>query len=91
MLVVSGVVMALGLTDIVPRGDAWRAAIIPAYLPVLINAVLATSLSLSGLSAWLLYPVSVALTLSPFAAIDWLVARSARARVRSAATPPPQS
>lgn len=66
-------IMALGSYGVVPTGNTWRTLIIPGYLTLLISAVLATTLSISNSA--LLWPVSFALTLLPFVALDWLRSR----------------
>lgn len=69
LLAVSFVIMGLGSIGVLPTGDTWRILIIPAYITMLISAVLATALSIPNNPV--LWLVSIALTALPFAALDW--------------------
>lgn len=73
VLALSFVVMALGSAGVLSSGGAWRTLMIPGYLTMLVSAVLATSLSIRN--SPVLWLVSIALTILPFVALDWLRSR----------------
>jgi hypothetical protein len=78
VMVVSLGIMGLGSIDLLPRNDVWRAAIIPAYLPLLLSAIVATATGLPvGILFW---PVGAAVLLLPFVGIDRLRSRWGRPR-----------
>lgn len=75
LLAVSYCVFALGSAGVVPTAGVWRILVIPAYLTVLVAAMLATLFSVySGIFT----VVGVAAWLVPFAFGDFIVRRVIR-------------
>ena len=66
-------IFALGSAGVVPNSGAWRTLVIPGYVPILVSAVMATTLSIAN--GPFLFVVAIGVTLLPFAAIDWVRAR----------------
>ena len=82
ILAVSLAIFALGSAGVLSTGEAWRILIVPAYLTMLIAAILGTALSLPANPV--LWLVGVAVALLPFAALDWLRARLHRSDAHAA-------
>ena len=69
-------IFALGSAGVLPTNGVWRALVIPAYIPMLLSAVVATRLSLPGAPLWVF--VGIGVTILPFLAFDWVRARRRR-------------
>ena len=79
LLAFSCLIFLLGNSGALPMRGIWRLLVIPAYLIVLVVAVLRTALPAAGGLADLIFMLAgVALWLLPFGAIDWLVGRRRR-------------
>jgi hypothetical protein len=76
VVALSFVIVALVSAGVVSNGGAWRALMIPAYLPMLASAVLATALSVPNNPVFLL--VAIVLLILPMSAVDWLLSRRHR-------------
>lgn len=79
VLLVSFAILHLGSSGLLPTTGIWRGLVIPAYLTMLVSAVLRTTLPAAGgiLDAVFIL-AGIALSLLPFLAIDWLVGRHRR-------------
>ena len=79
LLALSFVILLLGSRGVLPMDGIWRRLVIPAYLTMLLTAVLRTALHAAGGLATVVFMLTgVALLLLPFGAIDWLLHRRRR-------------
>lgn len=64
-----------------PTDGVWRVIVIPAYLTMLVSAILGTTLQITQ---WVphvvLIPIAATFYLGPFLAFDWVVDRCRRRR-----------
>jgi hypothetical protein len=86
VLAVSFVILLLAMRGAVPTHGIWRGLIIPAYLTMLVSAVLRTALpAVTGVPHVIFMVVGTMLCLVPFLLIDWLLGRRRRMRGAPAA------
>ena len=86
LLALSFVTLLLGSSGTLPTDGIWRRLVIPAYLTMLVSAVLRTALPAAGGLADVVFMLTgLALWLMPFVAIDWLVRHRRRLRGAPAA------
>jgi hypothetical protein len=76
ILALSFAIFLLGSNGALPTTGIWRPLVIPAYLTMLVGAVLRTAFpAVSGLPDGVVILAGVALCLLPFFTIDWLLGR----------------
>ena len=76
VLIASALVLLLGATGVLPTTQPWRIVVIPAYLVLMVSAVIRTAVPLAQHVPYVAgLVVAGVLVLGPFFAVDWFASR----------------